>query len=829
LKWLPKIQKNAIELLKIRMFYVSDLSGVNVFIKNDLQMRIKYFFFRVFNMMLVLLMITLSLQAQQKQSLIRGRVFALDGKPVSNVNVVVEELKRGGESNQQGEYILTNLPAGQYTLSFSFIGLQPTKVKISLSTGQQLIVPDVTLAESAEKLNEVEIVAQRRNQFAEKTSEYVSRMPLKNIENAQAYSIVTSALMKEQVATDVVSSFKSITGGGPVQSNDGNATVYIRGFRSDASVRNGMLAYTRVPVDPQNTERIEIIKGPSATLFGGSTSNVVSSGGVINRVTKRPKENKSGEVSYSTGSASLNRIALDYNTPLNPTNSVLFRINSAYHTENSFQDQGYQKNFMVAPSLTAKLNDRMVLSLEAEYYQTKRNLYFARGVNLNKVKAKSFDQLKLDYNKAYTSNDMAADMNSINYSAVLDTRISDNWRSKTSFMSTRNNTQGHYFRLEMVNDSMAARNFISFLPRNTGSMQLQQDFNAQHKWGWGENQFLAGISYAQIYDDYQRYGSGFVNYDTIKVTASTVPSVALNTFSTKKLAALGSIQTETSQSVTGVYVADVLKVLHGLVLSGGVRYDMFRLDNTIKNGVSAKDKYTQNSWSPKVGVLYNFKNMISAFANYQNGFTNQAPSVSSNGNVTNYKPVQANQAEFGLKVDLFEGKLMSTISYYDIRLKNILRQNPSNTTETLQDGEQTSKGFEADLIANPFPGFNLVAGYTYNKAEFVKVTDVSIIGNRPSYTPQQMANIWASYRVISGSLKGIGMGAGSNYVSKIYINDANSFWSPSYAVMDAVLFYDQPAYRLSVKMDNLTNKHYWNAYGMPQKTRSLIASVTVRL
>jgi iron complex outermembrane receptor protein len=376
---------------------------------------------------------------------------------------------------------------------------------------------------------------------------------------------------------------------------------------------------------------------------------------------------------------------------------------------------------------------------------------------------------------------------------------------------------------------MAARNFISFLPRNTGSMQVQQDFNAQHKWGWGENQFLAGVSYAQIYDDYQRYGSGFVNYDTIKVTSTTVPSIALNTFATKKLAALASIQTETSQSVTGIYVADVLRVLKGLVLSGGVRYDMFRLDNTLKNGVSAMDKYTQDSWSPKFGVLYNYKNRISVFANYQNGFTNQAPAVSSNGNVTNYKPVEANQSEIGMKFDLFDGKLMSTISYYDIKLKNILRQNPSNTTETIQDGEQTSKGFEADLIANPFPGFNLVAGYTYNKAEFVKVTDASIIGNRPSYTPEQMANLWASYRVISGQLKGLGIGAGSNYVSRIYINDVNSFWSPSYAIMDAVLFYDQSAYRLSVKMDNVTNKHYWNAYGMPQKTRSLIASVTVRL
>lgn len=766
------------------------------------------------------------LQAQNAS--LKGRILTSDGQPAENVTVLIQGTDKVTVSDKGGDYQLQNLKEGKYTVLYSFIGLQTQQKSVQLNNGVQTLVENVILSESTARLEEVVVSAQRLNQFAEKQTEYVSRIPLKNMDNAQSYSLVTSALMKEQLSTDIVSSLKSITGGGTVQSNDGNATVYIRGFRSDASVRNGMLSYTRVPVDPQNTERIEIIKGPSATLFGGSTSNVVSSGGVINRVTKRPKENKFAEISYTAGSASLNRITLDYNSPLNSSKTVLFRLNSAFHTENSFQDQGYQKNFSLAPSLTAKLNDRMTLSVEAEYYQTKRNLYFARGVNLKKVTATSFDQLKLDYELAYTSNDMAANMNSINYSAVLDTRITDNWTSKTSFMSTRNNTEGHYFRLEMVNDSVAARNFISFLPRNTGSSQVQQDFLGQHKWSWGENKFLAGISYSQIYDDYQRYGTGFVNYDTIKVTSSSVPSIALNTFN-KKLGSLASIQTESSQSVTGIYAADVLKVLDGLVLSGGIRYDEFKLDDTYKNGVSAKDAYKQNSWSPKFGIIYNYKNMISAFANYQNGFTNQAPAVSSTGNVTNYKPVQTNQKEIGLKFDLFDGKLMSTISYYDIELKNILRQNPGNTTETIQDGEQSSKGLEADMIANPFPGFNFVAGYTLNKSKYVKVTDTSIIGNRPSYTPEQMANFWASYRVLKGDFKGLGAGLGMNYVSKIYINDANSFYSPAYTLFDGTVFYDKGNYRFSVKADNLANRKTWNAYGMPQKERSVLAGVTVRL
>lgn len=777
---------------------------------------------------ITLLFLILSFTLQAQTSSLKGKILTSDGKPAEYVSVSLIGTNKVTTSDADGGFQLKQITSGNYTLKLSFVGLQTLQKEIFLTKGTETNVGDIILSETAVKLNEVVINSQRTNQFAQKTTEYVSRIPLKYMDNSQSYSLVTAALMKEQLSTDIISSLKSITGGGTVQSNDGNATIYIRGFRADASVRNGMLAYTRVPVDPQNTEHIEIIKGPSATLFGGTTSNVVSSGGLINRVTKRPQENKSIEISYLTGSYALNRITLDYNTPLNTSKTVLFRLNSTFHTENSFQDQGYQKNFMVAPALTVKLNEKLNLMLEAEYYQTKRNLFFARGINPAKISAKSFDKLNLDYNSSYTGNDMAADMSSINYSAVLNYRISENWRSKTSFISTKNNTDGQYFRLEMVNDSMAARNFIGFIPRNTGSTQIEQDFNASHQWHWGSNEFLGGISYSQIYDDYQRYGSGFINYDTINVNTSSVPSVSMNTLE-NKFQSLTSIQTETSQSVTGIYVADVFKILNGLVLSAGIRYDMFQLNNTVKNGVSSKDAYSQNSWSPKFGIIYNYKNKISAFANYQNGFTNVAPSTGTSGEVTNFKPIQSDQKEAGLKFDLLGGKLASTMSYYHIGLSNILRQNPDNTTETLQDGEQKSEGFEFDIIANPFMGFNVVAGYTLNKSEYTKVTNTVIIGNRPAYTPEQMANLWASYRVLNGTLNGFGAGLGMNYVSKIYINDTNTFYSPEYAVFDGTVFYDQQKYRFSLKVDNLLDKKIWNAYGIPQKQRSFIAGFTVRI
>ncbi len=121
---------------------------------------------------------------------------------------------------------------------------------------------------------------------------------------------------------------------------------------------NGLPGLTNGSLDPSNIDHIEVIKGPSSTLFG---SSLISYGGLINTVTKKPYQTFGGEVSYQAGSYGLNRITADLNTPLNKEgeNEVLFRVNTAYHSENSFQDAGFRKSFFIAPTLSFKASDRL--------------------------------------------------------------------------------------------------------------------------------------------------------------------------------------------------------------------------------------------------------------------------------------------------------------------------------------------------------------------------------------------------------------------------------------------------------------------------------------
>jgi outer membrane receptor protein involved in Fe transport len=158
-------------------------------------------------------------------------------------------------------------------------------------------------------------------------------------------------------------------------------------------------------IDAANLERIEVIKGPSGTLYGSSLS---SYGGLINRVTKKPYDKAGGEIGFSTGSYDLNRISADINSPLDSAHQVLLRVNTAYSNAGSFQDNGFNRNFVFDPSFVFKVNDRLTLSFDAEISHadaTTPVMYFF-NTTVADLGVNRADKLKMDYKKSYQSNDL---------------------------------------------------------------------------------------------------------------------------------------------------------------------------------------------------------------------------------------------------------------------------------------------------------------------------------------------------------------------------------------------------------------------------------------
>ena len=290
-----------------------------------------------FPLSLLLLLLSVSAFAQQTGT-VRGKVETSDGKPAPSVTIFLKEANRGTIVDEDGNYRFNRIKPGNYTLLATLIGFKPQLQQITVKAAETLTV-NFTLAESSSQLSEVVVSGNKPNKFTNQKTDYVAKMPLNDLENPQVYNTVTKELIQEQMVTDLNGALKNVTGVTLLLQGDGSGGDFAsRGFVTDSYLRNGMNAYMNSQVDPANIERIEAIKGPSATLFG---SSFTSFGGLFNRITKKPLDSLRGEISYTGGGFGLSRFTADINAPVNADRTALFRLNIADQHENSFMDAGF--------------------------------------------------------------------------------------------------------------------------------------------------------------------------------------------------------------------------------------------------------------------------------------------------------------------------------------------------------------------------------------------------------------------------------------------------------------------------------------------------------
>lgn len=775
-------------------------------------------YFKNIYLTLLGLLITASVFAQT--GAIKGMVKTSDGKPAQSVTISLKEINRATTVDENGKFTLNHIKPGIYTLVASFIGFTPQTQQVTVSANEAVTI-NLALSETSRQLAEVVVSATKQNKFADKKSDATARMPLDNLENPQVYNVVTNAVIKERDITNYAEVFYNAPAVTPpsITYSNGNE-FFLRGFYSSSEFRDGLANYSGETEDPVNLERVEILKGPSATLFGSSNG---SYGGIINNITKAPFESTKGEVSYTGGSFGLSRFTLDYNTPLNKDSSVLFRINAARHWEGSFQDYGFKHTYTVAPSLLYKVNDRLTLRLSAEFYQQNSTMwqwfYFGPDVNITNIK-----DLKVPYTRSSAGDQMTQNWTNSRVFGNADYRISDHWTSSTNFV------QNIYYRAESyymngneyINDSTLTRYIMGAKPQTATTLDFQQNFTGDFKIGKMRNRLVLGLDVTS-----QAFNSTFVGAYQDTVVMSD-PNSKVNVSSTK---ILNSFTNEPSQNhyvsetiTSAAYASDVLNISDRFLAMLSLRVDHFDNKNSVNNGIAQTDGYQQIALSPKLGLIYQLvKDQVSLFGNYMNGFSNNAPETDGTRSV-NFKPSQANQWEGGIKSSLFGNKLSATISYYNIDVKDALRSIPSSTV-AIQDGTQKSKGAEVEIIANPLTGFNIMAGYGYNDSRYINANsgqDGMLIGS-----PKDIANFYTSYRLTEGGAKGLGIGFGGNYVGASAYNTPVII--PSYFICNAQVMYDQPKFGLSFKVNNLGNEEYWSwNFIQAQPTRNYVASITYK-
>lgn len=754
---------------------------------------------------------------------IRGKVIAHDSLPLELVPVFIVGTNKATLTDNNGQYNIGNILPGKYTLRIQILGGKQKDTIVNIEKNEEILIDYRLPVENITALQEVRVVG-NINKFSRKESFYVARMPLKHIENPQVFNSVPKELITEQMAVDLGSIAKNVPGAGvPMIANQGRVTFRSRGFETEPNARNGVAGAAFSFLDPVNLERVEAIKGPSTTLFGTSVSS--SYGGLYNRVTKKPFNGRGGEASYTGGSWNYNRLTFDYNTPLNEDKTVLFRLNGATTFEKSFQDNGFTNSVAIAPSLSYQVNDRMSVLLDVEFAQAKGTSVVRFNPNTRSDKTQSIVDMQFPYKRTFLGDDLAYSTQMLNVFGQINYKISSSWTSQTVFSRARSTINGYITALNGRTDSTLQS---SVIVGNTNfiATDLQQNFIGDFKIGNFRNRAVIGLDY---YNNYNSFDRVTVNGPTVNFI-NTPKSYKVTRFAIDSLTPYGSQRKEKNGDNTyAAYVSDVFNITDRLLVMGSVRVDNYHyqgIDSAAKGKTTGA--YTQTAFSHKSGIVYELvKNQLSLFGNYMNGFFN----VSGTDEAGNkFKPQHANQLEYGIKLDTWNHKLVGTISYYNIKVSNVLRIDPNNANFNIQDGTQYSKGLEMDITANPISGLNIIAGYAYNDSKFTQ-SDSSVLGLRPALSgPKNMFNFWASYRIQDGPLSGLGIGFGGNVGSMSYQTNTRTakIIIPAYQTFDATIFYDQPKFRIGFKIDNLTSEKMWSVRLMPQPPARFLGSIALK-
>lgn len=801
-------------------------------------------------LLLTLTLFSATFSAQQSER-IHGKILVTEKVPVKNAILRLVNTSYQAKTNNQGDFYFENVTPGEYTLQvvLNDIELMEEKIRIEKDVYE---IPTIFAPAQNNVIEGITVYAFSRNKFLSKDSISISKMPLKNLENPQAYTSINQQILKEQLTYDVSEVVKNVPGmvkmqGSPGRgSGDGSFYYSLRGFPTKISMVDGVPATTNGEIDPSDIERIEVIKGPSGTLYGGA---VTSFGGLINLVTKKPKDYFGGEVSYMLGSYNLNRATVDVYGPVTDSRKTLFRLNAAYQYQNGFRDSEFRKSFFVSPSLSYQVNDKLKFSLGAQIYNYEGTntpiIFLPRG---RQFIAHTPDELGFDWKRSYSNNDMTLKAPSTNVKAEVNYKISKNWTSQTLISRNYRKTEGIYqYQFIRAKDSDATfeRN-VQSQNSEASSTSVQQNFNGEFTIGKIKNKVLIGLDY--LNQSLNNNHSPIVKYDDVNGQApkDTYGYISKDLVLQKILASMQGpkavlTRNTTSSNIYGAYLSDAIYLSDRLITLLSLRVDHYESKGQLNlNDNSRAGDFSQTALSPKFGVVYQIlKDRLSVYGNYMNGFSYTAPV---NQVLADYsgvmKPQKANQWEVGFKGNLWKNRINFTVGYYDIKVDNIQRlidvvRNGESFGVTIQDGVQRSKGTEVEIIANPIQGLNIMAGYAYNDSKFVK-GEPAIDGRRPgSAGPANVFNSWVSYVIQSGSLQGLGLGFGVNRVGHQLSENKSTtgkFTFPAYTLVNASVSLEKERYRIGFKMNNLGNVQYFSGQGVivAQMPRNFVAEVSLK-
>ena len=665
------------------------------------------------------------------------------------------------------------------------------------------------------------------------------KIPEGQFNAAQSMDIVPRTILEHQATTRLQDALKNVPGI-TLNAGEGSArgdSVNLRGFPAFNDffldgIRDAAI-YSR---DSFDLESVEVLKGPSAILFGrGST------GGVINQVSKAPTLEPLLAGTLVGGTNSLIRATADLDEPIGGNAAVRLNL-MGERSQVQDRDDVFHHRWGAAPSFAWGIGGPDTLTLS--YLHFEENNRQDTGIPFVNGRPAPVDRSNfygLDSDRATANVDVATARYRHEFSS--DVSISNTLRYANYHFLNRVNS-AHFGYFDSPGPPTPSTPIDTILvgrdaPTSSGvrtNLIDQTDLTAHFSTGPISHTLIVGAEFGRERDLTFRYTN------PLGAPGETPPTSLLDPDpSTPAAPQQKRIRNLTTAYSEAGYIIDTIHFGEWVDVTGGVRFDRFAAHfrpTAVIAGVPASSlvalDHTDTVWSPRGSIVVKPTQHARVYFSYGTSFDPSAEALSLNAKTADLGPVKAKSYELGAKLDWMGGRLVTTAAVFRTEIDNAQTTDVDHPTRLILGGNQRVDGFELGATGHLTGKWEIVAGYTYLSGKTIASTTPELVGKRLNDVAHNAVNLWTEYEFTDR----IEAGIGANYLSKRFADLANTASLPSYVLVDAMASFD-PTEHLSLRINanNLFNKrayqsvYYANAeenHVIPVPGRTVLFTAAVR-
>ena len=625
----------------------------------------------------------------------------------------------------------------------------------------------LSYAEEAQ-LDDVVISGSYFNDYKVDDAKGAMRSHVSLLDTPQSVSVITNTIIDEQLATtlgQVLSNDASLTAG----SKQRNREVFnLRGFELSSStgyLRDGHQHWSHYQQPIETLESVEVIKGPSSTLYGTS-----GPGGLVNMVTKKPTHYDLLTLSTDIDDQGSTRFMLDAGGALTESKDLRYRttlVKQDVNFDREYQngEQRERDRFLGALVLDYNISENALVSFHYDKTNDKAGLDTGAWLDEsgNVIGGISGDD-KVIHDMSWAFTDITVENIGIDLELGLnefwDLSIGYNEQSFTRqrFESSAKKPAGY-----QPGDSYESSPYDRYDDWQFKTAFV--DFNGDFEFAGVNHQVLIGANYLDYY-----YGQLKTTGDSFTYTPGQAepdrPDISYKTDSDESIS---------EYQQYGIYLQDLITLNEYWQVSIGGRYDK-----------QDKKDADNTSLLPKGALLFSPNDQSTIYASYSESFEPQSTETLNDESDSNHgmdlEAMTAKQVELGAKWQLMDERLLLTTAVFDINKTGMLVtediDDPDFDTRTSQAGEQRHKGFEvaaqgavSDKLFVMASAMNLHA--VYEKDEHYQ-------GNTPADVADWSANIWSRYELTHQ----LALNAGAFYEGERFADNENTIVKDAYTRVD---------------------------------------------